>query len=61
MGDRLASRRRYARRTGDVILTLVLGLLWLVTGVWRAVPRHNDDNCWDCLHGYRCDQTAIVL
>jgi len=46
---------------GDLVALAVLGAVWLVTGAWRAVPRHNEDACWECQYGVVHDRSAVVL
>jgi hypothetical protein len=47
--------RYLLRRLGWV----VGAVMWLLGG-YRAVPRHNEDNCEDCGRG-RCDRSAVVI
>lgn len=45
---------------GDVAACVVLGAFWLVSGAWRAIPRHTEGLCWDCQHGVAHDRSAVV-
>lgn len=62
MANRILSRLASATElAADLTALAVIGVFWIVTGAWRAIPRHNEEACWDCQHGAAHDTNAIVL